>query len=86
MAEALPRPASGSEHQISHVWEMEGLTVAGERNPEAAADFFGCAGAYNKRHSAVIVGEKRCVDGMERVFGIQEHLAERAARSIGGRE
>lgn len=24
------RPASGSEHQISHVWEMEGLSVAGE--------------------------------------------------------
>ena len=24
------RPASGSEHQISHVWEMERLTVAGE--------------------------------------------------------
>ncbi len=24
------RPASGSEHQIAHVWEMERLTVAGE--------------------------------------------------------
>ena len=24
------RPASGSEHQMSHVWEMERLTVAGE--------------------------------------------------------
>ena len=24
------RPASGSEHQISHVWEMESLTVNGE--------------------------------------------------------
>ena len=29
-AHGTSRPASGSEHQISHVWEMERLTVGGE--------------------------------------------------------
>jgi len=29
-AHGSSRPASGSEHQMSHVWEMERLTVAGE--------------------------------------------------------
>ena len=61
----------------------KGLAVAGEGNPEAAADFVGRAGADDERHSAVIVGEERGVDGVERVLGVEEHLAEGAARTVG---
>jgi len=61
----------------------KGLPVTGEGYPEAAANFVGRAGADDERHRTVIVGEERGVDRVERVLGVEEHLAERAARSVG---
>jgi glycerol-1-phosphate dehydrogenase [NAD(P)+] len=39
------RPASGADHQIAHVWEMEDLTVAGERAAHGACVAIGCLAA-----------------------------------------
>ena len=36
------RPASGADHQIAHLWEMEGLTVAGEPAAHGACVAVGC--------------------------------------------
>jgi len=36
------RPASGADHQISHLWEMEELTVAGEPAAHGACVAVGC--------------------------------------------
>lgn len=36
------RPASGSDHQFSHLWEMEGLTVDGEPAAHGACVGIGC--------------------------------------------
>lgn len=36
------RPASGADHQIAHLWEMEGLTRAGENVSHGACVAVGC--------------------------------------------
>lgn len=36
------RPASGSDHQFAHLWEMEGLSVRGERVSHGACVGVGC--------------------------------------------
>jgi glycerol-1-phosphate dehydrogenase [NAD(P)+] len=36
------RPASGADHQIAHIWEMEGLVHDGERVAHGAAVAVGC--------------------------------------------
>ena len=36
------RPASGSDHQFAHLWEMEGLSVAGEPAAHGACVGVGC--------------------------------------------
>jgi glycerol-1-phosphate dehydrogenase [NAD(P)+] len=36
------RPASGADHQIAHLWEMEGLIVAGEPAAHGACVAVGC--------------------------------------------
>ncbi len=39
------RPASGADHQIAHLWEMEDLTLAGERVSHGACVAVGCVAA-----------------------------------------
>ena len=39
------RPASGADHQIAHMWEMEGLSVEGRRVSHGAAVSVGCIAA-----------------------------------------
>lgn len=39
------RPASGAEHQIAHMWEMEGHTHAGRKVSHGAAVAVGCVAA-----------------------------------------
>ncbi|MEM7613746.1 MAG: iron-containing alcohol dehydrogenase, partial [Pseudomonadota bacterium] len=36
------RPASGADHQIAHMWEMEGLSHAGQKVSHGAAVSIGC--------------------------------------------
>lgn len=64
----------------------EGLAIAGEGDPEAAADLFGRARTDDEGESAVVIGKKGGVDGVERVFGVEEDLAEGAARAVSGGE
>lgn len=42
-AHGSSRPASGADHQIAHLWEMEGLSVAGEKVSHGACVAVGCA-------------------------------------------
>ncbi|SIO33532.1 glycerol-1-phosphate dehydrogenase [NAD(P)+] [Rhodovulum sp. ES.010] len=41
-AHGSSRPASGADHQIAHLWEMENLTLAGERVSHGACVALGC--------------------------------------------
>ncbi len=41
-AHGSSRPASGAEHQIAHLWEMQGLTHAGRKVAHGAAVAVGC--------------------------------------------
>jgi glycerol-1-phosphate dehydrogenase [NAD(P)+] len=41
-AHSNTRPASGSDHQFAHLWEMEGLSVAGEPVSHGACVGVGC--------------------------------------------
>ena len=65
--------ASGTECNASGAGE--GLTVAGEGDPEAAAKIFGGPGADDEGQGAVVVVEKGGVDGVERVLGVEENFA-----------
>lgn len=42
-AHGSSRPASGADHQIAHLWEMEGLSLAGESVSHGACVAVGCA-------------------------------------------
>ncbi|MGC9418473.1 MAG: sn-glycerol-1-phosphate dehydrogenase [Rhodovulum sp.] len=44
-AHGSSRPASGADHQIAHLWEMENLTLAGERVSHGACVAVGCVAA-----------------------------------------
>lgn len=41
-AHGTSRPASGADHQIAHLWEMEDLTLGGERVSHGACVAVGC--------------------------------------------
>jgi glycerol-1-phosphate dehydrogenase [NAD(P)+] len=41
-AHGTSRPASGADHQVAHLWEMENLTFAGERVSHGACVAVGC--------------------------------------------
>lgn len=44
-AHGSSRPASGADHQIAHMWEMEGLTHRGRKVSHGAAVSVGCVAA-----------------------------------------
>ena len=44
-AHGSSRPASGADHQIAHLWEMENLSQAGERVSHGACVAVGCVAA-----------------------------------------
>lgn len=44
-AHGTSRPASGADHQIAHVWEMEGLSLGGEPVAHGACVSVGCLAA-----------------------------------------
>lgn len=46
-AHGSSRPASGADHQIAHLWEMEDLTHAGERVSHGACVAVGCLAALH---------------------------------------
>lgn len=75
---------AGSERDTGGPGER--LALAGERDPETAANVFGCPGTDDQGQGAVVVVEKGGVNGVERVLGVEDDLAQRAARAVGGGE
>ena len=76
--------AAGAERHAGGAGE--GLTIAGEGDPKAAADFLRRSGADGEGERAVIVGEEGGVDGVKGVLGVEENLAEGASRAVCCRE
>ena len=75
---------TGTESDTSGT--SKGLAVSGQGDPEAAADVVGGAGTDDQGHRAVIVIEKSGVNGVERMLGVEDDFAQRAARAVGGGE
>ena len=62
------------------------LPIAGQRNPETAANLLRRPRANDQRHRAVVVVEQRGVDRVERMLRVENHLTQRASRPVGGGE
>ena len=75
---------AGSERNTGSPGER--LALTGKRDPETTANVLGRTGTHDEGHRAVVVVEKCGVNGVERVLGVEDDLAQRAARAVGSGE